>query len=137
MVKLMMIVVFIVGGILSWFGYLWVVPVPYGENRLSIIVDMSVWRGVVMYFVMIAGMLARGLYDYSKRCSQPIASRAVLQVAQSHDTLRAAIVSPIVFFSVYKGTSSFPDDAVIYLLFAFQNGFFWRSVLETDQGAQK
>lgn len=43
-------------------------------------------------------------------------------------TLRPLLISPIVFYSVYLFATKEPDT-VVALLFSFQSGFFWQSVL--------
>jgi hypothetical protein len=41
-------------------------------------------------------------------------------------------VAPIVFIAVYQ-TISDPEFKVMTLLFAFQNGFFWQTVLKSRE----
>lgn len=74
-------------------------------------------------------MFARGVHDYIQRSPEVPLYKALCDVSLSGSLKLALIVSPIVFFAVYKATHSLPDT-IVSLLLAFQNGFFWKTILE-------
>lgn len=78
------------------------------------------WREVSLYLVMIAGMASKYIYDMID------AGNGVS--LQKWQFIKPICVSPIVFASVYTVVGK-ESSTVLLLLFAFQNGFFWQSIL--------
>lgn len=80
---------------------------------------------VLSFAAMLFGMLGKGIFDHVQR---GIHLRQYLR-----DTGRALIVSPIVFLSLAKvGDFQFEPTVTslgVFLCMAFQNGFFWQTVL--------
>lgn len=124
--------VFLLGGMVSWFGYLWLIQIPGGQGRFSLIGEYQTLRGIMLYFSMVLGMLSRGLHDHIQKYNGVNLYELLLKVIRSTSFLTAVIVSPIVFFTIYNMARLVPDD-VVSMLFAFQNGFFWKTVLEKSE----
>ena len=122
-----------IGAAISWFGYLWSLPVPNVEDRLSLVGEYTGARAVILYAIMVVGMLSRGIHDYIQNLTSISFSAAIKKVVRSTAFVTAVLVSPIVFFTLYNITRSVPDDIIAALL-AFQNGFFWQTVLESAKG---
>ena len=97
---------FAIGGVLSWLGYLWLIPLPEGEHRFSLVGEHVGGRGLVLYVVMVLGMLSHGVHDYIQTSSGVTGLRASMRrVVFSKAFLSAMLVSPLVFFTVYNATS--------------------------------
>jgi len=88
----------------------------------------------MMFVAVCVGMAAKGLFDWLE---EPGFAAAEYR----RKTLRALLVSPIVFLGFTSlGNFDFGSaplgTLLIYLCMAFQNGFFWQTVLvkagETD-----
>jgi hypothetical protein len=78
------------------------------------------WRKAGLFFtLMLAGMLAREAYNML------VESKSFNWVSLAI----AALVSPIVFGSVYSQVADLPIDIPAAVL-SFQNGFFWNSIFE-------
>jgi hypothetical protein len=77
-----------------------------------------------LYLTMLLGMAAKYLYD-------AIGENNTLKF-QKWQLFKPMLISPIVFGAIYGNTG---DEASKYLLlvFAFQNGFFWKTVLDRRQ----
>lgn len=78
------------------------------------------WLEMALYFIMIVGMVAKYFYDAVGQGSKVD--------FQKWQFLKPILVSPIVFAAIYGGAG---EDAslMLLLIFAFQNGFFWQTVL--------
>ena len=126
---------FLIGGIVSWFGYRQLISGFYGQDRFSTVGEFTIVRAIGLYVFMVIGMLARGLHDYIQRCSSINIIMATRRVMNSTAFLMAIIVSPIVFFAIYNSTAQVPDN-IVALLLSFQNGFFWQTVLEKSEAAK-
>jgi hypothetical protein len=81
---------------------------------------------------MLVGIFASAMWDQLKNAPGDVIDiRLILgRALQSASLIRASLVSPIVFAAVYAVIKEQPDVVVAHLL-AFQNGFFWKSVLST------
>ena len=84
--------------------------------------DMStILYEIGLYLIMLLGMAAKYMYDWlgkEKRTSFSFRSFA-----------RPFFVSPIVFAAVYGSMEEYTGAIFLLLIFAFQNGFFWQTVL--------
>jgi hypothetical protein len=83
---------------------------------------------------MLLGIWTNAVWTQLSDSGDPVQDKvdigaAIRRAAQSRRFWQSILVSPIVFAAVYSLTKSEPD-AVVGLLLAFQNGFFWNSVLE-------
>jgi hypothetical protein len=82
---------------------------------------------LVMVFVsMLLGMAVKGLFDHL--------GEGIAQLKKTYlaDTLKAFLVSPIVFMGFATGGDfQFTSDLAlfVFLCMAFQNGFFWQTIL--------
>jgi uncharacterized membrane protein len=81
-----------------------------------------------LFVSMVLGMLAKAAYD------NILANKSLFtqdQVLLNY--VLPALISPIVFLTIYKTLQNMSKPAA--LLFAFQNGFFWKTVFgEIQQG---
>jgi hypothetical protein len=99
----------------------------------------SLVRAALLYGVMLLGIIGRELHEYLgspgvendiSRSEPPWRSLFL----RSTGLIQAVIVSPIVFFGVYKAADEQPDHVVAAIL-AFQNGFFWKTIFEKQKKA--
>ena len=113
------------GGVIAAFGYAWTI-----EPSSSFVEEQENWfgRAAILYIVMILGMLARSLHE-SIQAGLKGWFQLFKQSLSSTSFATAIVVSPIVFFSIYNATKEQPDNIVSVLL-SFQNGFFWKAILE-------
>jgi hypothetical protein len=75
-----------------------------------------------LYFIMLMGMASKYLYD-------AIGERNRKKIKfNKWQFIRPFLVSPMIFIAVY---SMIPEttSAFLLLIFAYQNGFFWQTVL--------
>ncbi len=81
-----------------------------------------VCKEIFLFLLMLAGMMAKGLYDgLGQKENAPFDKRRIL---------RPLLVSPIVFGTVYGGIGEYAASSMLLWIFAFQNGFFWQTVLD-------
>lgn len=87
---------------------------------------------LIIFIAICFGMVAKGLFDR-------LEYRAFSFRAYMKKTIRAILVSPIVFMSM-ASAGDFPIQStgslLIFLCMAFQNGFFWQTVLVKTGGAK-
>ena len=50
----------------------------------------------------------------------------------SFSNIKPLLIAPIVFYSVYAAVNTLSDN-LLAVLIAFQNGFFWQSILKAEQ----
>jgi hypothetical protein len=86
----------------------------------SSIIDEIPWIEIGLYFAMLLGMVAKYLYDAIGEGNKI--------VIRKYQLIKPFLVSPIVFGMIYGGLSE-NSPALILLIFSFQNGFFWQTVL--------
>ena len=128
-----LVIIIILGAIISWVGYSFLIPMPPDGNRFSVLGEFTAIRAIFLYVVMLVGIFARGLHDHiQKRVRNVKLAKSLSAVSKSNTFLMAVLVSPIVFFGVYNATKDLPDTVVAILL-AFQNGFFWHVVFEKSK----
>ncbi|MBG1269973.1 hypothetical protein [Nostoc sp. WHI] len=80
------------------------------------------WQTLFQFSCMLLGMCSKAIWDAieNREESKPIK-------INSWVLLKPALVSPIVFISVLQNSSL--EVSTLILCFAFQNGFFWQTVL--------
>jgi hypothetical protein len=83
---------------------------------------------VAMLIGIFFGSLYRALGDRQGEIS---IGNEVVKVVRSSSFWRALCVSPLVFLAIYTISKGLPGD-IPSLLLAFQNGFFWESVLKRE-----
>jgi hypothetical protein len=92
------------------------------------------WRAVGlggMYFLLtLAGIAAGVVFDGLATVEEntPLTLRQVLGYLRTARSWRGLVASPLIFLTVYMGVGSNPVT-VPFVLLAFQNGFFWKSVM--------
>jgi hypothetical protein len=79
------------------------------------------WFEISLYVAMLLGMAAKYGYD-------AIGEGSHLTV-QKWQLVKPMLVSPMVFGAIY-GNMGGRTPPLLLLIFAFQNGFFWKTVLE-------
>jgi hypothetical protein len=87
-----------------------------GDKRF----DLPVLWEVALYFAMVVGMAAKYFYDAIGKGNTP--------VIEKWQVVKPLLVSPIVFGAIY-GTMDESTSSLLLLIFSFQNGFFWQTVL--------
>jgi hypothetical protein len=85
--------------------------------------EASPWSGLAYFVTLVIGMLAQALWQaiQRRRGQHPPAF-------DKWEFIKPALVAPIVFLAVYHNISE-PKITTVMLLFSFQNGFFWQTVL--------
>ena len=89
--------------------------------------ETSPWTALSYFVAMVAGMLAQTVWDALQK-RQPNQAPTF----DKWEFVKPGLVAPIVFIAVYQ-TISDPAFKVMTLLFAFQNGFFWQTVLKSRE----
>ena len=118
-----------VGLLLSAVGYSLLLPKPAtGGSRLSIVGTSYPLRVLILYASMLLGIFARSAQEYLGDSEIVSLGHLLSFTYTSPSFVKGVLVSPIVFFAVYKLSASQPDN-IVATLFAFQNGFFWQTVL--------
>ena len=94
------------------------------ENAIA---ELSSWTALIYFAAMVAGMLAQTIW-------QALQQRKVKSapVFDKWEFVKPALVAPIVFIAVYHNIAQ-AQTTVVMLLFSFQNGFFWQTVLRTNR----
>ena len=91
---------------------------------LGLAISIEVLSGVLLYIVMIAGMLAKTIWDQTEQGKLKPNLQKII---------RPLLVSPITF-SAFWGPMYLQQDGVgismTSMLYAFQIGFMWQYVLE-------
>ena len=88
----------------------------------------------VAFFFVITGMIGKVVYDELDSGKAP----SISSTFNLSKCLKALIVAPIVFLTFLNvGDFSFQTEmaVIIFLCLAFQNGFFWQTVLPTRKTA--
>lgn len=123
----------LIAGALVLIGTLWAYDIAgeggdiFGFNPLAHPNTHGITVGVAMFFGIISNSIWTHVAELPK--NEPVSIGRVLKSAlRSASLVRSALVSPIVFMAVYALVKSEPDAIVAHLL-AYQNGFFWESVL--------
>lgn len=84
--------------------------------------------------VMLAGLVAGHLFEQMKQASGTVSITAELRnMTHNARFWMALLIGPIVFMSIYIAIKDRPHTLADYLL-AFQNGFWWETVLTLNQG---
>ncbi len=87
--------------------------------------DLPSWLEPMMYFVTLAGMGGKLAIDSID------SGKGFTYLVQKEFLVKPIIISPIVFAILYGAVGSAVPVSFL-LIFAFQNGFFWQTVLTRD-----
>ena len=85
---------------------------------------------VSIFIAMVAGMIAKALYDYT------IYNREInfsLMKLITPDVYIPILISPIVFGGIYGIIQTTPKNIGTFI-FTFQNGFFWKTLFSKAEG---
>ncbi|MDX1520524.1 MAG: hypothetical protein R3264_02760 [Anaerolineae bacterium] len=86
-------------------------------------------RFITLVIVMMGGVVASHIFDVARTSGPTINVISELtKMFSSSRFVMALVVTPLIFNSVYLIIGTNPETIGDYLL-AFQNGFFWESVL--------
>jgi hypothetical protein len=85
----------------------------------SVLSDMP-WLEIGLYFVMLSGMASKYIFDAIGEGNKP--------VIQKWKFIKPVFISPLVFGIIYSGMEA-ETSGILLLIFSFQNGFFWQTVL--------
>ena len=78
------------------------------------------WKEIGLYFAMVAGMAAKYFYE-------AIGEGNTISF-KKWQFLKPMFISPLVFGAIYTQTPA-SASGVFLMIFSFQNGFFWQTVL--------
>lgn len=92
-------------------------------------------RGLGMALTMVAGIASSLLTERLTSSNGTNTWRELKGVFQSTQFILAVVVAPIVFNAFYASVSEVPRGLPDFML-AYQNGFFWQSVLERVRQAK-
>ena len=106
-------------------------------RRYSALTEFPLFRililGVATLLGIFCGLLAEEVRIYKQQKQKP--KDMIKRMWGKPRTVFALLLSPVIFHAVYIQVNSQPDT-VIALLLAYQNGFFWQSVVETVKHSQ-
>ncbi|MBR0684443.1 hypothetical protein JQ594_00825 [Bradyrhizobium manausense] len=94
-----------------------------GGAEVNANAEASRWSALAYFVAMVVGMIAQTIW-HALQNRQPNAAPSI----DKWEFLKPALVAPIVFVAVYQNIAQ-PQVSVAMLLFSFQNGFFWQTVL--------
>lgn len=115
-------------GLLLFFGITYLLEeTDIIEKGDSSFLTQIPWLEIGLYFSMIAGMAAKYFYDAIGT------GRRKKITFRKWRFLKPMFVSPLVFGTVYASMDKI-ESIVLVLLFAFQNGFFWQTVMNKPEG---
>ncbi len=89
----------------------------------------QIWLEPALYFVMLSGMLGKLTQD-SMDMGKGFAFLFTKEIV-----LKPIIISPLVFIAIYGALGATIPTSLL-LIFAFQNGYFWQTVLNRDGPGQ-
>jgi len=93
-----------------------------GTDKGTPIFNAIPWVETGLYFSMLAGMAAKYCYDWIGEGGKRRKKFDKWQLA------KPMFVSPIIFGMIY-GTVDQKTSVMLLLIFSFQNGFFWQTIL--------
>ncbi len=93
------------------------------EKGISSFWSQIPYLEIGLFFSMIVGMAAKYFYDAADAMG-----RKKKIVFHKWQFFKPMLVSPIVFGTIYANIQQ-NTSAILLLIFAFQNGFFWQTVL--------
>ena len=93
-----------------------------GIDKGTPIFDVIPWVEAGLYFSMLAGMAAKYCYDWIGEGGKRRKKFDKWQLA------KPMCVSPIIFGAIY-GAVDQKTSLILLLIFSFQNGFFWQTIL--------
>jgi ABC-type Fe3+-siderophore transport system permease subunit len=137
-----LILAIVAGVAISACGYYVVQPTIDPNAKHSLFGANSFARALILYGSMVLGIIARELHEFLGQAPEGKPGRGkkkrhwYREIWNSRGLGQALIVSPLVFFGVYKAANEQPDQ-VVALILAFQNGFFWKTILERQQSTQE
>lgn len=96
------------------------------------------FRELITASALLLGMLMKYVYDYLTRVerqSERFSPIKFLQSISSDPTFyKTIIVAPIVYYGTFFfGDQSLLEKNPVIILYAFQNGFFWKAILEGSE----
>ena len=77
-------------------------------------------KWICYFFLTVLGILFKSIWESSS-------IRAVF----AFKNLKPVLIAPIVFYGVYATVNTL-SDSILASLIAFQNGFFWQSILKSE-----
>jgi len=104
----------------AWFFLVYVGVI---EKATSSFWSQIPWIEVGLFFSMLVGMAAKYFYD----AVDAMGRRKKISFYK-WQFFKPMLVSPIVFGTVYANIQQ-NTSSILLLIFAFQNGFFWQTVL--------
>ncbi|MEW6608833.1 MAG: hypothetical protein AB1414_15545 [bacterium] len=96
-------------------------PPDVTQRGVSSFLAQIPWLEISLYLLMLSGMAAKYFFD-------AIGEEGKKIELSKWQLFRPMLVSPIVFGVVYASIGE-STPVIVNLIFAFQNGFFWQTVL--------
>jgi hypothetical protein len=98
-----------------------------GGPQENAVAEAASWTSLVYFLAMVAGMVAQSIWHalQNRRPNKP-------PVFDKWEFVKPGLVAPIVFIAVYRNISEL-HVSIVMLLFSFQNGFFWQTVLRAKR----
>ncbi|MBR1231635.1 hypothetical protein [Bradyrhizobium sp. AUGA SZCCT0182] len=104
-------------------------PGGFGYAQATKDVPGNPWNIVLLAVLMIAGIFSSFVFEKAKQGEGMVAvGPALRSIFNDFQFIAALFVSPLIFNSVYALTNQNPESMGDFLL-AYQNGFFWQTVL--------
>lgn len=122
--------VLLLAGVFVWLNLAYFTPYPFGEAPTGI--DPAVYvRPLIISVATIGGVLFRTLYDeLNQSTDHRVKIFQILRWSLSSRAFWVAItISPVIIATFYSSLEQIQGSSLIALV-SYQNGFFFRSVLE-------
>ena len=97
-------------------------------------VQRVAWPATI-FTVTLLGIWSRAVHEKVTNSTRRSVRLILTKSLTDRTFFMAALVSPIIFGAAYSVTKDAPDT-VMALVVAFQNGFFWRTVLQREESAR-
>jgi hypothetical protein len=116
----------LISGYLASFYY----PGGFGYAQASKDGHASPWGIVLLAVLMVAGIFSSFVFEKAKQEGRGVTAvgPALRSIFNDFQFVAALFVSPLIFNSIYALTNQNPETIGDFLL-AYQNGFFWQTVL--------
>jgi len=130
MAYLKLAIAIVVSGMIFLGGLVWLQPVTHPDIKHALAGELSSLNTLFLFLAMLAGSVAKALHAEAEKSKGSRISLSFFRRAFTSKSLfLSLVISPIPFLAVYRAAGLEPDR-IVALLLSFQNGFFWKTILE-------
>ena len=103
---------------------------PHGYDQVS---NASKSRGLILAGFSLLGILSKSIFDaLRQKNKKETFTQQLIRSLSPGSLLRSILISPIVILSLYNSLQQISDSILIGLI-AYQNGFFFETVLKSRE----